>query len=54
MNLTLDVPMCQERPEEIKRSSIFILGTNTREMINESRILRVVIITTSSLTIWGS
>jgi hypothetical protein len=54
MNLTLDLPLCQERQEEIRRSSICILGTKTREMMNESRILGVVVVATSSLKVWGS
>jgi len=51
MNMMLDLPLCQEHQEEIKRSSIFILGTNTREMMSESRISGMVVVATSSLTI---
>jgi hypothetical protein len=51
MNLTLDLPLCQECQEEIMRSSICILGIKTREMMNESRISGMVVVTTSSLTI---
>jgi len=55
MNLTLDLPLCQECQEEIKRSNICILGTKTREiMMNDSRISGAVVVATSSLTIWGS
>jgi hypothetical protein len=38
-----DLSMCQERQEGIKSSSICILGTKTREMMNESRILGAVV-----------
>ncbi len=41
--------LCQELQDEIKRSSIFFLGTNTREMMNVSRISRVVVVAISSL-----
>jgi len=54
MNLTLDLPLCQEHQEEIERSSICILGTKTREMMNESRISGAVVVAASFLTLWGS
>jgi len=54
MNLTLDFSLCQECQEEIRIFSICILGTKTREMMNESRISGVVVVATSSLTVWGS
>jgi hypothetical protein len=54
MNLTLDLPLCQECQEEIRRSNICILGTKTREMMNDSRISGAVVVATSSLTVWGS
>jgi len=53
-NLTLDLPLCQERQEGIRRSSICILRTISREMMNESRISGMVVVVASSLTIWGS
>jgi hypothetical protein len=31
---------------------VFFLGTNTREMMNESRILGAVVVATSSFTVW--
>jgi hypothetical protein len=31
----------------------FFLGTNTREMMNESRISRAVVVATSSFMVWG-
>jgi hypothetical protein len=52
--LTLDLPLCQEHQKEIKRSSIFILRTNTKEMMSELRILGMVVVVASSLTIWRS
>jgi hypothetical protein len=54
MNLMLDLLLCQERQEEIRRSNIFILGTNTRVMMSESRISGVVVMATPSLIVWWS
>jgi hypothetical protein len=51
MNLTLNISPCQERKEKIRRSSICILGTKAREMMNESG---GVVVAASSLTVWGS
>jgi hypothetical protein len=46
--------MCQKRKDENKMYSVYILGTRTREMMNESRILgAIVVATSSSLIIWG-
>jgi hypothetical protein len=53
MNMMLDLMLCREHQEDIRKSSICILGTKTRETMNESRISRAVVVTTSSSTIWG-
>ncbi len=45
----LELSLCQECQEEIRRFSIFFLGTNIREMMNVSRISGVVVVATSSL-----
>jgi hypothetical protein len=45
--------MCQKRKDENKMYSVYILGTRTREMMNESRILGAIVVATSSLIIWG-
>jgi hypothetical protein len=50
----LELPMCQEHHEEIKRSNIFFLGIDTKEMMSVSRISGVVVVATSSLITWGS
>jgi hypothetical protein len=50
----LNLSLCQERQDEIRRSNIFVLGMNTREMRSVSRILGVVVVAAPSLTIWGS
>ncbi len=48
----LDLPLCQERQEEIRRFNMcFFLKTNTRVMMNESRSSRVVVVTTSSFIV---
>jgi len=52
--MALNLPLCQERQDGIKRSSICILGTRAREMMNESRISGAIVVVASSLTIWGS
>jgi hypothetical protein len=49
-----NLPMYQERQEGIKRSSICILGTKAKEMMNEFRISGAVVVVALSLTIWGS
>jgi len=51
--MMLDLSLCQERYEEIRRFSIGILGTKTREMVTEFKISRMVVVAASSLTIWG-
>jgi hypothetical protein len=43
LNLTPNLPLCQERQEGIKRFRVCILGTRTREMMNGSRILGAVV-----------
>jgi hypothetical protein len=52
--IMLDLPLCQERQEENRRSNVCILGTKTREMMNESRISGTIVVATSSLIVWGS
>jgi hypothetical protein len=37
LNLALNLPLCQERQEGIKRLGVCILGIKTREMMNELR-----------------
>jgi hypothetical protein len=54
LNLTPNFPMCQKRQEGIRRSNICILRTKAKEMMNESRISRAVVVATSSLIVWGS
>jgi hypothetical protein len=39
--------------EDTRKSGICILGTKTREMMNESKILGVIVVATSSLIVWG-
>jgi len=53
MNLTFDFPLCQEHQDENRRFSVCILRTKTKEMMNESRILGVIVVATSFLTVWG-
>jgi len=54
LNLVLDLSLCQERQEGNKRFNVCILGTRTREKMNESRISRAVVVAASSLIVWGS
>jgi hypothetical protein len=48
LNLTLDLLLCQECQEGNRRSNVCILGTRSREMMNESKILRTVVVATTS------
>jgi hypothetical protein len=48
LNLAPDLSLCQEHQEGIRRSSICILGTKARKMMNESRISGVVVMATIS------
>ncbi len=54
LNLALNLPLCQERQEGIKRLGVCILGIKTREMMNEFKISGVIVVSASSLTVWGS
>jgi hypothetical protein len=54
LNLALNLPLCQERQEGIKGLGVCILGIKTREMMNEFKISGVIVVSASSLTVWGS
>jgi len=53
MNLALDLLLCQEGQDENMKSSVCILGTRTREMMNEYRISGTVVVAASYLIVWG-
>jgi len=53
MNLALDLLLCQEGQDKNMRSSVCILRTRIREMMNESRISGAVVVAASSFTVWG-
>jgi hypothetical protein len=53
MNLTFDLPLCQEHQNENRGSSVYILKTKTKEMMNEYKILGVIVVAASFLTVWG-
>jgi hypothetical protein len=38
LNLAVDLLLCQKHQEKTRRSSVCILGTRAREMMNESKI----------------
>jgi hypothetical protein len=53
LNLAPDLSLCQEHQEGIRRSSICILGTKAREMMNESRISGAIIVAAINFDSFG-
>jgi hypothetical protein len=51
--LTLDFPLCQKCKKRLRGLTFAFLGTNTREMMNKFRILGVIVVAASFLTVCG-
>jgi hypothetical protein len=53
LNLAIGLPMCQERQEGNRRSSVCILGTRTREVMKEFRVSGVIVVAAISFVNFG-
>ncbi len=53
LNLAIGLPLCQERKEGNRRSSVCILGTRTREVMKESRVSGVIVAAAISFANFG-